>query len=384
MAGDYVATYTDPYGEQTSLTTTLAVTCETSPSTTAYYKVNDGSWVANDTLIYLDAGDSVLLGPQPISDDAWRWEGPADYSADTREIEFSSFTPDMSGEYTATYTSDEGCSTTLTYYIEATCAQTPDITPYIQLNGGDWSQTNSLEVEFGDTVKFGPQTSAIGTWYWSGPDDFAAVVARQITIDDFSEENAGAYTVTYQTPVGCSSSYTWNISIADDSEADASDDFGGSLYPIEEDSEKSLSSVSGSSVAGSIITGESSDEAIIFSYEDLTADYNGGEMYYFVCFDTVDSTVATAPKFTLSYDFDGDNEYDRVETAGYFPLDPVNDSWECWSSDDKAYSSAGDDYQDFEGGSISLSIWNALGDASTTEVKVNAASDASVFEIPYE
>lgn len=140
---------------------------------------------------------------------------------------------------------------------------------------------------------------------------------------------------------------------------------------------------SGSSESGAVITGTSVNDAISFAYSGINASYNNGDMSYNLCFDTVASTIATAPKVALYYDFDGDGSTDRTETAGYFALDPIADSWECWSSETSTYTVTGDDYQDFDNGSVTLLIWNALGDANTTEVKVNASTDASVIYIPY-
>jgi hypothetical protein len=42
------------------------------------------------------------------------------------------------------------------------------ITPYIQINDGSWQQTNSVTVNSGDKVKFGPQPVSGGSWSWSG------------------------------------------------------------------------------------------------------------------------------------------------------------------------------------------------------------------------
>lgn len=174
---------------------------------------------------------------------------------------------------------------------------------------------------------------------------------------------------------------TSDSDVSDGSEVSGS--LSSGLYLRQQDSEAFLSLTSGNSAEGLTITGDEFSQAILFSYDGLTSEYNGGEMSYQICFDTIGSEIGTAPKLTISYDFDGDGETDREETAGYFALDPVDNSWECWSSDDKAYSILGDDYQNFEGGSVTLSIWNALGDAGTTEVKVNAASNQSALYLPY-
>jgi cellulose 1,4-beta-cellobiosidase len=42
------------------------------------------------------------------------------------------------------------------------------ITPYVQVNDGNWQQTASVTVEAGAKVKLGPQPASGGSWSWSG------------------------------------------------------------------------------------------------------------------------------------------------------------------------------------------------------------------------
>ena len=144
----------------------------------------------------------------------------------------------------------------------------------------------------------------------------------------------------------------------------------------------SLSLTSGSNEQGVTIVGKS-DNAITFDYQGITADYIDGDLSYNICLDTISQTVGTAPKFSVSYDFDGDGKWDRVESAGYFALDPTDDNWECFTELRAGVTVTGDDYQTFENGTIQVSIWEVLGDVGSTEVKVNTAEQASLINVPY-
>lgn len=167
-----------------------------------------------------------------------------------------------------------------------------------------------------------------------------------------------------------------------DSEPTEGDALAVNLYLLNDNNQNLLSLTSGSNESEVVITGNTG-EPIVFEYPLLTADYNGGELAYNLCFDTTEGSVGTAPKLTVSYDFDGDGNIDRTETAGYFALDPIDDNWECFSQDRATLEVTGDDYQDFTQGSVTVSIWEALSEPNSTEVKVNAATNPSVFNMPY-
>lgn len=178
----------------------------------------------------------------------------------------------------------------------------------------------------------------------------------------------------------------------EESETDEDTSSGGStpendalavnLYLLNSEDTNSLSLTMGDSENAVVITG-TTEEPISFEYNSLSADYDGGDLAYNLCFDTTEGSVGTAPKVSVSYDFDGDGNIDRIETAGYFALDPINENWECFTQDSSSLEVTGGDYQDFTQGSVTVSIWEALGEAGSTQVMVNAESDASVFNMPY-
>lgn len=116
MAGTYVATYTNACGTTSTLTFNITVTTSGCSATAIvpYVQVNGGPW-QNTSSVSLAAGSSFRLGPQPVSGGSWRWSGPNEYTATTREISRSNFTAAMSGAYTATYINTCGTTSTLTF-----------------------------------------------------------------------------------------------------------------------------------------------------------------------------------------------------------------------------------------------------------------------------
>ncbi|MGA7524259.1 MAG: hypothetical protein WBW84_17545, partial [Acidobacteriaceae bacterium] len=113
--------------------------------------------------------------------------------------------------YTATYTNPSGGQSTQVFTITV---NTP-VTPYIQVNGGAWTQESAATVNLTDTVNFGPQPVSGGTWSWTGPNGFSSTsrVLYGIPLtggtDTFTATytNAGgaqstqAFTITVNTPV---------------------------------------------------------------------------------------------------------------------------------------------------------------------------------------
>jgi xyloglucan-specific exo-beta-1,4-glucanase len=94
-------------------------------------------------------------------------------------------------------------------YIESggtSCTPT-SITPYIQVNGGTWTQTSSATVSSGATVVLGPQPTSGGSWSWSG---LASGSTREVTITPTS---SGTATATYTNASGCQSTQVFTITV---------------------------------------------------------------------------------------------------------------------------------------------------------------------------
>ena len=129
MAGGYVATYTNTCGAISTLTFNITVTtsgCNATPIV-PYLQINGGAW-QNVFSVSATAGGSLKLGPQPVSGGTWKWSGPNEFTATTREISRTGLTAAMSGAYIATYINSCGTTSTATFNI--TVSQT---TPSTQL-----------------------------------------------------------------------------------------------------------------------------------------------------------------------------------------------------------------------------------------------------------
>jgi hypothetical protein len=102
-----------------------------------------------------------------------------------------------SGAATPTPTSSRGSCTPST------------ITPFLQVNGGAWSQTSSATVVVGSSVTFGPQPVTGGSWSWSGPGGYSST-ARQITV---TINGTSTYVATYTNAGGCRGTQAFTVSV---------------------------------------------------------------------------------------------------------------------------------------------------------------------------
>ncbi|WP_017446730.1 hypothetical protein [Gayadomonas joobiniege] len=214
MAGDYFATYTGKTGVTSQIQTRLQVSCTESPNTTARHKINGGAWSSGQTNISVTAGDALTLSPLPNGNERWHWTGPNGFSSENREVTFDSFSADMTGHYQATYTSVQGCSTTVDYYIAAECS-IPALTPRVQINEGGWTQANNVTINEGETLRFSPLSSVAGSWHWTGPSNLKTIEVRALRFDNFEQAQLGTYQATFTSVHGCSNQLTWQVALGD-------------------------------------------------------------------------------------------------------------------------------------------------------------------------
>ncbi len=119
------------------------------------------------------------------------------------------------GTSTATITGSSGNLTeTATFAVTVTssgggtCTPTA-ITPYLQVNGAAWQETNVATVTaITATVNLGPQPTT-GTWAWVGPNGFTST-ARQINAIKLVA-GANVYTATYTNAAKCASTEVFTI-----------------------------------------------------------------------------------------------------------------------------------------------------------------------------
>jgi hypothetical protein len=112
---------------------------------------------------------------------------------------------------TAVATDNQGASTTSAARTVIVNEQpAPELTPYIQVNGGEWLQQANAALCAGGTVSFGPHPVE-GSWQWTGPGEFAATT-REVTISDIKTAQAGDYVATY-TDNGRSNTVTYSVNV---------------------------------------------------------------------------------------------------------------------------------------------------------------------------
>lgn len=86
------------------------------------------------------------------------------------------------------------------------------IVPYLQVNGGTWTQTSSATLTVGSSVSIGPQPVSGGSWTWSGPNGYSAT-SRVINFTNFQTSQAGNYLATYTNAAGCKSTQTFGLAV---------------------------------------------------------------------------------------------------------------------------------------------------------------------------
>jgi hypothetical protein len=86
------------------------------------------------------------------------------------------------------------------------------ITPFTQVNGGTWTQTNTATLCAGGTVSFGPHPNVETGWAWTGPNGFTAST-RQISFAAIAANRAGNYVATYTDGNGNKGTKTFTITV---------------------------------------------------------------------------------------------------------------------------------------------------------------------------
>ncbi len=171
-----------------------------------YIQVNGGAWQQVSS-VAVNVGDTVNLGPQPVSGGTWTWTGPNGFASTAREIDAVSLTT-ASNIYTATYTNTDGVTSTEAFTI--TVNPTP-IVPYLQVNGGAWQKAASVTINVGDMVNLGPQPISSGTWSWTGPNGFTSTSRVLNSVALTSSTNV--YTATYTNTSGVTSIQAFTITV---------------------------------------------------------------------------------------------------------------------------------------------------------------------------
>jgi hypothetical protein len=110
----FVATYTNPAGVTSTQTFTIGI----APTPiTPYIQVGNEAWVSGNTIIVF-LGNSVNLGPQPLTGGSWSWIGPSGYTSTSRQINNIPLSLGFD-VYVVTYTNAVGIKSTETFTIIA-------------------------------------------------------------------------------------------------------------------------------------------------------------------------------------------------------------------------------------------------------------------------
>jgi poly(3-hydroxybutyrate) depolymerase len=99
---------------------------------------------------------------------------------------------------------------------QSTSCTPTTITPYVQVDDGNWQQTASVTVDAGAKVKFGPQPTSGDSWSWSGGG--TSSTTREQTIYPASSVTA---TATYTNTCGAESTQNFTVNVNQDSPPDS-------------------------------------------------------------------------------------------------------------------------------------------------------------------
>ena len=98
------------------------------------------------------------------------------------------------------------------------------------------------------------------------------------------------------------------------------------------------------------------------------------------------SHVANGTQARISYDFDGDGTFDRIETYWVFATNDLP-GWEVYTQDGGHHAGlreAVGAFSDFAGGTLQLEVWNTFGGADVAMLTdATAAGVQSWIRIPF-
>jgi len=173
-----------------------------------YVMINNIEWVQSSTVI-VKPGTSLRFRPEPagVTGGRYSWSGTG-ISRTSKELTIA---PSVSGSYTVTYTSTCGSQTTATYNVTVDAnyeyPSTP-ITPYFQIDNGEWKETTTISVVKGSKLIIAPHPYSGGSWSWSGGG--TSGTSREQIIYPTSSTTA---TATYTNQYGSKSTLKFTINV---------------------------------------------------------------------------------------------------------------------------------------------------------------------------
>jgi len=183
-------------------------------------QINGGAWESTGEAT-VGRGGSVWFGPNPgWLPGTWSWFGPNEFTASERAPVLTNIQPEMAGDYLVIFVNAGGCSSQYTFKLTVTSDPivcTPSaITPFTQINGGEWVSTGVASVAAGDSVYFGPADMIGGSWNWTGPNGITAS-ERGLKLTNIQPNQSGNYVVTFINGCGSSSQYTFTLTVGPNS-----------------------------------------------------------------------------------------------------------------------------------------------------------------------
>ena len=102
-------------------------------------------------------------------------------------------------------------------------------------------------------------------------------------------------------------------------------------------------------------------DPLVYELTDVTGKYNGESSGIHLLVNA-GKDIGNGCKARLTYDFEGDGKVDRVETFGMLPTDPVENSWEVYSSDKQLLDAklTRGEMQDFHGSNRQIGVLEVL------------------------
>jgi endoglucanase Acf2 len=123
-------------------------------------------------------------------------------------------------------------------------------------------------------------------------------------------------------------------------------------------------------------------QPLVYEIGGLTGAFDGGVTRFSLPVDA-GNHAADGPQVRISYDFDGDGRYERVETYRYFATDAAA-GWETYT-ERAGLSSQSGTMADFANGSVKVELWNAIGEG-TPGLRVDAPagdSNQATLSLPF-
>lgn len=135
--------------------------------------------------------------------------------------------------------------------------------------------------------------------------------------------------------------------------------------------------------AGGINRDGTPTNALVYLSTGLTGTYDPTKQTQFSLFLDAGQQIANGTQIRISYDFNGDGTYDRVETYRYFAEDNRT-GWEAYTQAAGMRSATGA-FANLKNGSVKVEVWNAIGKNSVS-LRTNAANtegEQSLIRIPF-